>query len=461
MATTKIKIDPNRLTKEELLYELIVRGLDGTNLVVTELRAVLRNALRLEKTSLAIKNPIYPYAFSEDSQSLKSNLDTIELAINEFEGTEQDGKYKSITSKIAHSLGRLNRAHPESEVEKKCISDIRLKLLLAFDKLQEKSKKFRKGRDSTVFDLSVIRGTVGDPGAQSSTVDLDGDSSEEDDIITRIKPVPVRDWGLRFTGKKGDMSLSTFLEKVDERRRSRGISRAVLFRDAVDLFEGDAYIWFNMVKDWATDWESLVDLMREQFLPDNFDRDLFEEIKRRTQGTNENIGLYIASMKGLFKKMRNPISEESQLEIILERIDPYYHPFLAFGNITSIADLLESCRKLDAKRQLAKSYTPPPHKNRSLIPELAYASTSEHHSSPAESTMRRYESTKRGVNSIESTDVSRTDGKRCWNCRELGHLSTTCRQQQKRYCYKCGYQNVTVRNCPRCNKLQGNDQSRR
>ena len=49
------------------------------------------------------------------------------------------------------------------------------------------------------------------------------------------------------------MSLSTFLERVEERRRSRGISRALLFRDAVDLFAGDAYTWYNMVKEWATD----------------------------------------------------------------------------------------------------------------------------------------------------------------------------------------------------------------
>ena len=116
--------------------------------------------------------------------------------------------------------------------------------------------------------------------------------------------------------------------------------------------------------------------MKEQFLPVNFDRDLFEEIKRRTQGDHESIGLYIASMKGLFNKMKQPMSENTQFEIILERIDPYYQPFIAFEQISSITELLAACRKIDAKREIAKSFTPPPPRNKSLIPELAYACTS-------------------------------------------------------------------------------------
>ncbi|KAJ8949450.1 hypothetical protein NQ318_007551 [Aromia moschata] len=67
--------------------------------------------------------------------------------------------------------------------------------------------------------------------------------------------------------------------------------------------------------------------------------------------------------------MRTPVAAETQLEIILERIDPYYQPFLAFQDITSVTQLLQFCRKLDAKRDLAKDHVPPPPKHKSLIPE--------------------------------------------------------------------------------------------
>ncbi|KAJ8949451.1 hypothetical protein NQ318_007552 [Aromia moschata] len=292
----EIKLDVNRLSKEELSYELRVRGLgEGDDLTVVDMRAVLRNALHLEKTSLAMKYPSYPYKFAADSAALTANLATINTLVDEFTGMLNDSKYKGIMSKIAHALGRVNRSSPSNEEEKESKVQFRLKLLLAVEKLQGKVRKDKKTRESTVFDLSVLRQSVGQPGAHSSVVEVDSSSSDDEPTV-KLKPVPVRDWGLKFTGRPGDMSFTTFLERVEEKRRSRGISRARLFADAVDLFDKDAYTWYNLVKNWATDWESLTELMREQFLPENFDRDLFEEIKRRTQGRRENIGLYIASM---------------------------------------------------------------------------------------------------------------------------------------------------------------------
>ncbi|KAJ8968652.1 hypothetical protein NQ314_002193 [Rhamnusium bicolor] len=434
----EIKLDVNRLTKEELGYELRVRGLgDGGNLTVVEMRAVLRKCPSFGENFTGFKSPTYPYKFAEDSVALTANLDTVNSLIDEFCGIANDSKYKGIMSKIAHALGRVNRSSPSSEAEKETKMDIRLKLLLAVDRLQEKTKKDRKTRDSTVFDLSVLRQTVGQPGAHSSAMEAEHSSSDEEQVV-KLKPVPVRDWGLKFTGRPGDMSFTTFLERVEEKRKSRGISRARLFTDAVDLFESDAHTWYNLVKNWATDWESLIELMREQFLPENFDRDLFEEIKRRTQGSQESIELYIASMIGLFNKMRTPIAEETQLEMILERIDLYYHSFLAFENITSVTQLLAYCRKLDVKRGLAKSYIPPPPKKKSLVPELAYASTSTSVSSSHSSLV------------VVEVPTTRSVTIKCFNCDQVGHRHRTCPSPKKIFCFNCGKKDVTIRSCPDC-----------
>lgn len=458
MATSgKIKIDPYRITRDELLYELQVRGLgECVNLTVTDLRAAFRNALSLEKTSLAIEPPPYPYTFIEDSVALTDNLERINNLIKEFSGTRGDSKFKGIVSHIAHSIGRVNRSNPQEEDDKKFKADIRLKLLLAYDTLEERVRKEHRARDSTVFDLSVLRHTVDHPNAHSSRVESDSDSSDNE-LVSKIKPVPIRDWGLKFSGKKGDMSFCTFVERIEDLRRSRGVSHAMLFRDAVDLFVGDAYTWYTMVKEWATDWSSLIDQMREQFLPENFDSDLFEEIKRRSQGSQENIGLYIASMKGLFNKLRNPLPEETQLEIIMERIDPYYQPFLAFETVTSVTKLLSACRKLDIKRNLAKTFVPPPPKNKCLVPELAYASTSNDILSIDSNNDRR---SAREINEISMANNTRPSAKKCWNCGSIGHISTRCPKPQTRYCYHCGHTGVTVRNCPKCSN-SGNELTRR
>ncbi|XP_074033256.1 uncharacterized protein [Leptinotarsa decemlineata] len=438
MATTKLKMDICRLTKDELIYELNVRGLgEGGSLTVTDLRKALRNALALETTSLAIKNPAYPYQFAQDSTAVLSGIDTVKTSLGDFSGTEKDNKYKSIISRIAHLLGRVNRSNPQNDAEKTCKSDYRVQLLLLFDELNQKVKRGKGNRDSVVFDISILRQSL-NPIAHSSSGAESSDSASDSEAAVSIKPVPVRDWGLKFTGKPGSISICTFIEQVEKKRKSRGISRSVLFRDAVDLFEGDAYVWYNLVKSWASDWESLVELMRQQFLPPNFDRDLFDDIKRRTQGPKESIGMYVASMKSLFNKMRNPVAEEVQLSMILERVDPYYQPFLAFQEITSIVDLLKICRVLDEKRDIAKSYIPPPPRNKSLIPELAYVEAS-------------VASTTNHVSEISPISTTRS----CYNCGQSGHNFRGCLTPRKKFCYRCGAPDVTSRECRCCSRSAG------
>lgn len=437
------KMDINRLVKDELSYELAIRGLgDGEVLTVVDMRAILRSALSLERTALAMKNPRYPFKWAEDVTALDASVDNIRALIADFSGVVNDSKYRTITTKILHSIGRVNNSSPSSAEEIAKKTDIRQALLLAVDQLQEKAKRERR-QESTVFDLSVLRKTVGQPEAHSSATDLVV-SSDDEQVVVKSKPVPVRDWNLKFTGKPGEISFITFIEQVEERRKSRGVTKAMLFTDAVDFFSDDAYTWYKLVKNFAVDWDSLVELMKEQFLPENFDRDLFEDIKKRTQGVNESIGLYVASMIGLFGKMRTPVADMTQLEIILERIDPYYHPFLAFAEINSVTQLLVFCRKLDFKRGLAKSYVPPPSKRKSLIPELAYASGT---SSVASTSSR---------SSLLEVDKAGTDTRtanfKCFNCDKAGHIARNCSEARAKHCFKCGKKGFTVKTCPDCKR---------
>lgn len=86
-------------------------------------------------------------------------------------------------------------------------------------------------------------------------------------------------------------------------------------------------------------WEGLVKEMREEFQPPDYDLKLFEEIKHRTQGRDESIGIYLASMTGLFRRMSCPVSEKVQLKVILRNISPYYQTQLGLVDITSLAQL--------------------------------------------------------------------------------------------------------------------------
>lgn len=109
------------------------------------------------------------------------------------------------------------------------------------------------------------------------------------------------------------MSLNAFLEQVDEMKQSRHVSDDELFNSAYDLFSEVALIWYRGNKKKATDWPSLVKLLREEFLPKNYNDRLFKQIKERTQHPDEPMGIYIAFMNNHFERLTIKVPESSRI----------------------------------------------------------------------------------------------------------------------------------------------------
>ncbi|KAK4887574.1 hypothetical protein RN001_003845 [Aquatica leii] len=83
-------------------------------------------------------------------------------------------------------------------------------------------------------------------------------------------------------------SLTTrFHKRVEELKTARYVSDAELFKSAYDLFSDIALIWYRGNKHKATDWNSLTRLLRQEFLPKNYNDILFKQIKERTQHPEE------------------------------------------------------------------------------------------------------------------------------------------------------------------------------
>ncbi|KAK9718340.1 Reverse transcriptase (RNA-dependent DNA polymerase) [Popillia japonica] len=66
-----------------------------------------------------------------------------------------------------------------------------------------------------------------------------------------------------------------------------------------------------------------------------------EEVKHRTQGQNESIGLYLSVMSNLFARFTHKISDAKQLKILMKNILPFYQTQLGLVEITSIPQLLK------------------------------------------------------------------------------------------------------------------------
>ncbi|KAK9751650.1 RNase H-like domain found in reverse transcriptase [Popillia japonica] len=121
--------------------------------------------------------------------------------------------------------------------------------------------------------------------------------------------------------------------------------------------------------------------------------------------------------------------------MMCKNLSPFYQSQLGLTDINSISDLLDKGRKLELRRYFVDNYVPPPRRNQTLEPDLAYLASS---SASTVSTDLAYlaSSSASTVSTIEDRNE-----RKCWNCNANGHLSAQCRQPRRMHCYRCGEAN--------------------
>lgn len=244
---------------------------------------------------------------------------------------------------------------------------------------------------------------------------------------------------------------------------------------AVDLFEGQALVWFRSTKGRILDWDQLRKELKIVFQPPDYDERLKKEIAMRTQGEFENIDIYLAIMENLYARLSTPVSEEEKLRQIKCNLNSHLQDKLCMFPVTSFKQLRDLGRKAEQGKRQSSNVQPPPHPRMTMEPDLAYnrlnsrqnlfqrqgntwnmkkdqvsALNNEISRTPTNKFVSSDKKVSQTVNS--SDDTSRQ--KRCWNCGKIGHTHVDCKQQKSGlFCYKCGYKNYNCHNCPRCNKV--------
>lgn len=416
-----------RLSSEELDYELAIKGLSPGN-TIDDKRKSLRAIFRLEKMGHSIERIAYPFKFAEDSTAVQKGIAEIKTLYNEWSGNSQDAVVSKLSAKLCHVLGRINRA--VVEIENNSQSKLKNSLLVQITELIEdcKHKCNAVQRTSTPIKtnvpvcLSQISHNVSDSEISESDSDEDiAAHSHHEATNAKSSFVPVYKWTVRFKGRRGE-SINAFLRDVEEHCRSRNVNKRQLLQSAGDLFTETAKVWYRANYKKFESWDALVIALKEEFLVPHYDNDLYDQIKKRTQGPSETIGMYFANMSTLFDDLTMRVPEDIKVAIVRSNLMPLYQNQLALNDPKSLEELKSLCKRLEQSRHAVENYHPPRANRNALEPELAV------------------------INEV-----------RCFQCGQIGHFQRNCRLQRKDNkeikCFGCGKLGVKKFNCSQC---QGN-----
>lgn len=460
-----INMSAHNMRKVEVAYELKIRGLsaDGS---AGDLRKRLSKAMANNvPVDDAVVNSLDP---EEELQCCKDIFEDVHSLVSEYEGDFNDTEYQRISTRLWHlypRIGRIPIVTTDSEDSKE---DTREKLLEETKKLMDSflvdpkakqisnldkiSKENQAGSSSKPqaipTPLTLSDGTIGNVDSSKSLLPkhnlVESRSYQRVESLSPFvsKSVPVYKWGLKFDNQ-AKQTVGAFLERVEELSRARGVTHKDLFESAVDLFSGQALIWYRSVQSRVNSWEELKREMKIVFQAPDYNFRLMQEIFSRTQGENESIDLYIAAMEGLYSRLSEKVPEATRLAQIYHNLHPQLHDRLALCDIQTLEDLRCMGRKVEASRLRASVPRQHPRSAVTLEPDLAYE----------EGTHRRGPCSSGKVFSLNQQSLQRTgrpQDRPCWNCGESGHMFRFCKGPMKRFCYGCGNPDKTKRDCNKC-----------
>lgn len=441
------KLNVDRLSKEEIQYELKIRGydIDGN---LSKLKNNLRDVLAKEAKGILTPRPEYSFVFEEDYNVVVSLKAEIEKVFEEFIAKPSSRLSLRIETKFSHALTRLDNSKPSTEEEIKQKQSLMTNLAVLMSQYE---LKFRHVSVS-VNDEDGHDEVTSEQVRLTSHLDKVSSVSETVEKSYFVKPTPVAKWDIKFSGDPKGLSLNAFLERVDELSVARNVGEVRLFAEACDLFVGKALIWFRANRDLVKSWGDLVKLLRLEFQPVHYDERLLDEIKRRTQGEDESMGIYVAIMKNMFSRLSVGLSEERQLSILCRNILPFYQTQLGLIEILSIQDLVRYGRKIEERRHAVESYVPPSRRKGDLETDLAYIETKTPlniFTVESQNFKTANDHGRRGNNDVTNN--------KCWNCGSIEHRAGRCTEPRKvKFCFRCGKPEVTVNTCPKCSNHKGN-----
>lgn len=245
--------------------------------------------------------------------------------------------------------------------------------------------------------------------------------------------LPVSRWALKFSGDQSGLQLPDFLNQIEIMATAEGATDEDLHRSAIYLFDGFAKTWYMAFRNNYPSWRRLVDGLRVQFLPKDWDYWQLKDIENRYQREDESFGVFLAAMVLKFQGLPYEVAEEQKVAIIRRILLPAYQDRLALVDTNTLFQLNYACDRIEQSQYASIRR-----------PQLPIAPVNPVQPKP----QREFRS--EPINQKSGANL------RCFNCNTLGHHFNDCQLKRKKFCFRCGKPDTISFDCD-CNAGNGKD----
>jgi hypothetical protein len=338
-----ITISPDCLSREELSYELAVKGIK-----VTDADSVESLALNLKKfLSMERDGVLFEIDATLDPGSELERCSLILEGVRELLTRVLDEpNLRVIATKLAHLRKRLSRVTVEPGAQ----TEAQEKLSVDTEKAVESSiprAKFLTG----IHHTSLLLEPKNFP-PFTSTPKLEAVDDPLSYRYYRNAAQEIGSWSITFQGdRKDDLAVFDFIIQVNEKCTSLDLPHDALRRHAKLLFKGKALIWFRMIESSVSNWTEICERLKEEFLPIGYYDTAQDKLLNYRQTRGQSIGMFLAKFDQLERYLPRPLPFDEKMAAIRRNILPYYYQDRLWDKeIVSPDELYRLCRRLEVTR---------------------------------------------------------------------------------------------------------------
>lgn len=293
--------------------------------------------------------------------------------------------------------------------------------------------------------------------SQTEEIDLPSDGfSVRGRYSQAYKPIPVKDWGIVFSGDSKGMKVNTFLRDMEKMARTQRVPVDSTLSAMHLCLSGDALTWYRSCE-LFTQWSEFSRALSATFGRLDGDLSVRRRLEERRQRDGERVGVFLAEIYSLFRELEVPMDTRSQIQLIRRNLTPQIRDAILFMNFHSLQELEKAIITVESNSLLA---APEPRSRNARVNEMEEVAAISNPSNSRNTQPYRKTNPSKNPRTQNTRNDSPTSSPRyplCVNCFLGNHLVRDCTQPMRAsiLCFGCGRENTIREHCPNCRNSGG------